>query len=583
MAIGDSTNPQEVDISFARTDSTGALKHYICKSATVYPRASTEQQGIVQLADSYNNSVTTAPTSKLVSTLREESGAYTDTKVTALDTKVVTIKDTLQEQMGQIVSQGAPDATGEVKGVVKLTDEITSVDSATAVTPKGVIDYVNSNVNRQLIAINKNTNSITEIQKNYLPLTGNKTITNDVTFTKAETVFPYNANVAVTIITDSFLKDKVMKAVFTTDGYVSVYRMGGSKFALGNIKYKSTVVLNARFTDDNHWKWYYVLPVTASYKEIAITSLTPMLAGYQPNHEDTEAKPTAPVISTVSDLTFLLDNSGDAGTSAVFTLASLDDVTTHTLSAVVGATTISTIKADIATNNANAVHITGNESISGVKTFNNTTKMNSVSVSNAIYRETTDSYLHLRNGTGETGAYALLYGSDHAAHPGWFDIGARTATGTFAKLVGTPDGFLGWNGKELSTKEYVNTEKAKYLPLIGGQLKSNTSIATEISLDRDDGYLAVRGCSAYSTGASLYLSGLDTTSSQNTLMTNGAWMLHVPDKTNNSKFYTLRGTSAGELLWNGSQVMSVGVGTTVTGVNNFSNGLQINGHSVTIG
>src|SRR5574344_164947 len=33
------------------------------------------------------------------------------------------------------------------------------------------------------------------------------------------------------------------------------------------------------------------------------------------------------------------------------------------------AAAISTIKADIVTNNANAVHITGNESISGVKTF----------------------------------------------------------------------------------------------------------------------------------------------------------------------------------------------------------------------
>ena len=320
MAIGDLTNPQEVDISFARTDSTGALKHYICKSATVYPRASTKQQGIVQLSDSYNNSVTTAPTSKLVSVLREESSAYTDTKVTALDTKVVTIKDVLQEQMGQIVSQGAPDATGEVKGVVKLTDEVTSVDSATAVTPTGVIDYVNSNVNRQLIAINKNTNSITEIQENYLPLTGNKTITNDVTFTKAETVFPYNANVGVTVITDSFLNDKVMKAVFSTNGYVSVYRMGGSSFSLGNIKYKSTVKIDARFSDDNHWRWYYVLPVTASYKEVALTSLTPVLSGYQPDHEDTEARPNAPAISTVVELTFQLDDSGDAGTNAIFTL-----------------------------------------------------------------------------------------------------------------------------------------------------------------------------------------------------------------------------------------------------------------------
>lgn len=570
MAIGDLTNPQEVDISFARTDSTGKLKHYVCKSASTYPRASTEQQGIVQLADSYNNSVTTAPTSKLVSALREESGAYTDTKVTALDTKVVTIKDTLQEQMGQIVSQGAPDATGEVKGVVKLTDEITSIDSATAVTPKGVIDYVNSNVNQQLIAINKNTNSIAKIQESYLPLTGNKTITDDVTFTKAETVFPYDTNVAVTIITDSFLKDKVMKAVFNTDGYVSVYRMGGSKFSLGNIKYKSTVKIDARFSDNNHWRWYYVLPVTASYKEVAITSLTPMLAGYQPDHEDTETKPTAPVISTISDLTFLLDNSGDAGTNAVFTLASLDNVTTHTLSAVVGAGTISTIKADIVTNNANAVHITGNESISGVKTFNNTTKMNGVSVSGAIYRETTDKCLELRNGTGlTTGAYALLFGSDHATYPGYFDIGARTDSGTITRLLGRPNGSLTWGGKELSTKEYVDTEKAKYLPLTGGSITGDIHHqVSQIPFTLNAG--------VDNQGAGFQLFPVD---SPRTDGIKGAFVLY----TKGSKDYFLIGRNDGCLFWDGSQVMTVGVGTTVTGVNNFSNGLQINGHSVTIG
>lgn len=568
MAIGDLTNPQEVDISFARTDSTGALKHYVCKSASTYPRASTEQQGIVQLSDSYNNSVTTAPTSKLVSALREESGAYTDTKVSDLDTKVVTIKDTLQEQMGQIVSQGAPDATGEVKGVVKLTDEITSIDSASAVTPKGVIDYVNSNVNQQLIAINKNTNSIAEIQESYLPLTGNKTITNDVTFTKTETVFPYDANVAVTIITDSFLNDKVMKAVFSTDGYVSVYRMGGSKFSLGNIKYKSTVVINARFSDDNHWRWYYVLPVTASYKEIAITSLTPVLAGYQPDHKDTETKPTAPVISTISDLTFLLENSGDAGTNAVFTLASLDNVTTHTLSAVVGAGTISTIKADIVTNNANAVHITGNESISGVKTFNNITKMSNVSVSDTIYKETSDGCLELKNGTNNTGAYALLYGSDHATTPGYFDIGARTDTGTITRLVGRPNGSLTWNDKELSTKEYVDTEKAKYLPLTGGSITD--SIQHQVS---NSPFVLYSGVD--NQGASLMLFPTDST--QDDL--HGAFVLYSIGTTN----YYLIGKSNGNLYWHDSQVMTVGVGTTVTGVNNFSNGLQINGHSVTIG
>ena len=55
-------------------------------------------------------------------------------------------------------------------------------------------------------------------------------------------------------------------------------------------------------------------------------------------------------------------------------------------------TNIKTNAANIKTNDANAMHITGSESISGVKTFNDTTKMSNVSVSGDISKETTNSY-----------------------------------------------------------------------------------------------------------------------------------------------------------------------------------------------
>ena len=238
---------------------------------------------------------------------------------------------------------------------------------------------------------------------------------------------------------------------------------------------------------------------------------------------------------------------------------------------------ISTIKADIVTNNTNAVHITGNESISGVKTFTNTTKMNTLSVSNAIYKETTNGFLVLKNGTGETGAYALLYGSDHATSPGCFDISARTDSGTISKLVGRPNGSLTWNNKEISTKEYVDakelstkayvdTEKAKYLLLAGG------SMTGSIRYNGSNMYFHLRGGE---DEGSAYLNLYNNLNGGN-----GQFSLSARNSTITR---SLVGNPNGELTWNGSRVMTVGVGTTVTGVNNFSNGLKINGHSVTIG
>ena len=102
-------------------------------------------------------------------------------------------------------------------------------------------------------------------------------------------------------------------------------------------------------------------------------------------------------------------------------------------------------------NNSDAVHITGNESISGIKTFTSTTKMNDVSVSGAIFQATNDSRLTLMNGTNNTGAYAVLSGADNATIPGYFVIGARTDSGANIQLVGRPDGILSWNNKEISS------------------------------------------------------------------------------------------------------------------------------------
>ena len=126
------------------------------------------------------------------------------------------------------------------------------------------------------------------------------------------------------------------------------------------------------------------------------------------------------------------------------------------------------------------------------------------------------------------------------------------------------------NAKELSTKAYVDTEKAKYLPLTGGSITGD--IQHQVSQRT---FNINSGVGAQGAGLQLF----PDDSTQGDLQ--GAFALYSQVKAGNN--YFLIGKNNGCLYWNGSQVMTVGVGTTVTGVNNFSNGLQINGHSVTIG
>lgn len=99
---------------------------------------------------------------------------------------------------------------------------------------------------------------------------------------------------------------------------------------------------------------------------------------------------------------------------------------------------------------------------------------------------------------------------------------------------------------------YVNQT---FLPLTGGKLKATAEQATEINLNLDNGYFVLSGGTSYNTCARLYLSGSNTIGTNNSLMKDGAWVLQVPFKTDNSKYYVLKGTSSGELSFQNKNIV----------------------------
>lgn len=140
-----------------------------------------------------------------------------------------------------------------------------------------------------------------------------------------ETNFVYDSAITTTLV------DGVLKNVFNADENLSIYKdRDETKFSLGTITYTSAVEVDLRIEDDNAWRWYYILPISAEQSTVDLTTVEWVLSGYQPNHEDTEEKPTDPTISTVGFITFLLENSSDASDTATFDIYDLSNVTTKT-------------------------------------------------------------------------------------------------------------------------------------------------------------------------------------------------------------------------------------------------------------
>lgn len=96
------------------------------------------------------------------------------------------------------------------------------------------------------------------------------------------------------------------------------------------------------------------------------------------------------------------------------------------------------------------VHITGNETISGSKTFNNHIHLSGASGANTIFSDNKSGALYLAVSSITDGANLILHGSSYGSTQGWFYLEARKGT-TKRQLNASPSGNLYWNGAAVQT------------------------------------------------------------------------------------------------------------------------------------
>lgn len=77
---------------------------------------------------------------------------------------------------------------------------------------------------------------------------------------------------------------------------------------VNSITYKADDAFNLRITDDNLWRWYWVLPVASDFTTLALPKAILVLSSYQPNHPDTDPRPTAAVFTTLPQIDFVRDD-----------------------------------------------------------------------------------------------------------------------------------------------------------------------------------------------------------------------------------------------------------------------------------
>lgn len=93
---------------------------------------------------------------------------------------------------------------------------------------------------------------------------------------------------------------------------IGFYYLEQDRQPVNSILYRSTGEFDMRLSDDNNWRWYWILENTnGQWVNKQLNAVDMHLSYYQPNHDDSETRPTAPVLSTVDQVTLLMENSGD--------------------------------------------------------------------------------------------------------------------------------------------------------------------------------------------------------------------------------------------------------------------------------
>lgn len=96
------------------------------------------------------------------------------------------------------------------------------------------------------------------------------------------------------------------------------------KSDITSVTYKASEPFNLRVEDDDGWRWYWLLPAQANFTTLALPRSAMILNSYQPNHPDTDPRPTTPNWTTVSQCGFVRDDdSTGSATIDIYCLNSL--------------------------------------------------------------------------------------------------------------------------------------------------------------------------------------------------------------------------------------------------------------------
>ena len=204
-------------------------------------------------------------------------------------------------------------------------------------------------------------------------------------------------------------------------------------------------------------------------------------------------------------------------------------------------------------NDSDVVHKSGDETITGSKTFNGNLVAKQINTSDS------SSILRIFGGINpSTGANLDLYGENESSLGGGFIIRARNSSG-FKALTGKVDGSLSWDGKNVSLEGHTHN----YLPLTGGALVGTGDLLT---ISANNSYMNIVGGTSSKDNPYLQLVGKEWDYEPN----RGTFCLMARDGTNSSVF---RGTPAGELTWDSKNVDTID--SQGTGWIRYSNGIQI--------
>lgn len=100
----------------------------------------------------------------------------------------------------------------------------------------------------------------------------------------------------------------IARVDMSTDGGYSVGSWDANKnFKIDSIIYRSNTYTNLRFTDDNGWKWYFLLePTNSMWVKKTLTLSNAKLRYSQDNEGE---RPLVPTLTDVSEVTFVLEDS----------------------------------------------------------------------------------------------------------------------------------------------------------------------------------------------------------------------------------------------------------------------------------